>query len=257
MSSMMFYQDLVPLNDKAHADLRVSTISSYGFAARSNSVPVLAGEFAECAREFPIVFGGQPGSVVPAALLGLRDGENLFVDPQGNWLARYTPAFIRRYPFALGTGDTGQMLVCIDQTARCLTTTAGEALFVEGAPSAALQRTMAFLREFQTAAVATAGLTQRIEVLGLLREADSLAQLRDGSEFRLSGLRVIDESRLNALDDEAVLDLVKSGAMKLIYAHLISLGNLAPLMDRLSTRLSAQSVPVAKAPLKKRAAATT
>jgi hypothetical protein len=72
--------------------------------------------------------------------------------------------------------------------------------------------------------------------LGLLRQADSVAQLKDGSQFRLNGLSVVDEAKLRALDKEAVQELFANGSLAVIYAHLISLGNLAVLVDRLSRR---------------------
>jgi hypothetical protein len=191
MAAMMFYTQLQALNDRTHAALRLQSVTRYHYAAGANSVPALAGEAFECARQYPLVFAGAVGAAVPAILLGLREGENLFVDNEGRWLGRYVPAFIRRYPFALGTGESGDPVVCIDGAASCLSATQGEPLFADGAPSATLQKTMAFLREFQAAALATQTLVAKIEALGLLREADSLAQFNDGSQFRLSGIRVI------------------------------------------------------------------
>ncbi len=251
MSAMLFYQNIVPLNDKGHADLRVQPLRTYRFAATSNSVPVLAGEFAECARRYPIVFARSDTGTVPAVMLGLRDHENLFVDAAGRWMSGYIPAFVRRYPFVLGAGEGGQMVVCVDDKASCFSKTEGEPLFVDGQPSATLKQSMNFLREFQNAAEATAAMATRIEALGLLRDADSLAQLKNGKQFRLGGMRVIDEQRLAELDDVTTLELFRSGAMRLIHIHLMSLGNLSSLIDRLSAR-DAQS---GKPPFKARAAA--
>lgn len=252
MTTMMFYRDLVALNDKRHADLRLQAVARYDFVAGTASLPLLMAESGECARRYPLVFAGPPGAAVPAILLGLQDGENLFVDARGQWTGAYLPAFIRRYPFALGNDEAGNAVVCIDQAATCLGTAAGEPLFIAGQPGPVLQKTMNFLREFQAAALATAQVAARIEALGLLRAADSLAKLKDGSQFRLSGLRVVDAARLAALDDAALLDLARSGGLKLIHAHLISLGNLATLVDKLSARRAERARPAAKT----RAAAT-
>jgi hypothetical protein len=65
----------------------------------------------------------------PAALLGLREAENLFVDRDGKWDARYVPAFVRRYPFVPGKGPQGELLVCIDEASSCFDAGEGEALF--------------------------------------------------------------------------------------------------------------------------------
>jgi hypothetical protein len=236
MAEMMFYERVVALSDQIHAQLKVRPASSFSYAARTNSVPVLGGEMFECAREYPIVFArGQVGPL-PAVLLGLRENENLFVDAAGKWDARYVPAFVRRYPFVPATGAQGELLVCIDEASPCFSAAEGEALFAEGKPTPQLEHAINFLREFHQAATNTEQLGRRLDELGLLRQADSLAQMKDGQQFRLNGLNVVDEARLRALDKEIVQELFVNGSLAAIYAHLISLANLAGLVDRLSRR---------------------
>jgi hypothetical protein len=173
---------------------------------------------------------------VAAALLGLREAENLYVDQDGKWDARYVPAFVRRYPFVPGKGPQGELLVCIDETSECFDTKEGEPLFRNGKPTPQLEHAMKFLAEFHQAAAITEALGRRLQELGVMRQADSVAQLTDGTQFRLNGLNVVDESRLRALDRDVVQELFVSGGLAVIYAHLMSLGNLAGLVDRLSKR---------------------
>lgn len=239
MSDMMFYERVVALSDQTHAGLKVSPASSYAYAARANSVPLLAGEFFECAREYPIVFARGESGAVPAVLLGLREAENLYVDSAGKWDARYVPAFVRRYPFVPGKGAQGELLVCIDEASECFDTGKGEPLFAAGKPTAQLDHAIKFLAEFHNAATATEQLAHRLQELGLLRQADSVAQLNDGSQFRLNGLNVVDEAKLRALDRDIVQELFASGALGVIYAHLMSMGNLGALVDRLGRRQAA------------------
>jgi hypothetical protein len=123
-----------------------------------NSVPLLASEFFECAREYPIVFARGQSGPLPAVLLGLRESENLFVDADGKWGARYVPAFVRRYPFVPANGSGGDLLVCIDESSPCFSTTEGEALFADGKPTPQLEHAIKFLREFHQAAAATEAL---------------------------------------------------------------------------------------------------
>ena len=47
-----------------------------------------------------------------------------------------------------------------------------------------------------------------------------------------------------ALADAALLELMRSGTMGWIYAHLMSLGNVARLSERLDARLGAPAVAV-------------
>ena len=236
MSEMMFYERVVALNDQTHAQLKVRPAKGFAYAAKTNSVPLLASEFFEAAREYPIVFARGDAGPVPAALLGLREAENLYVDNADKWDARYIPAFVRRYPFVPGKGAQGELLVCIDEASQCFDTKEGEALFVAGKPSAQLEHAMKFLADFHQAAASTELLGRRLQELGLLRQADSLAQLNDGSQFRLNGLNVVDETKLRELDRDTVQELFANGTLAVIYAHLMSLGNLGALADRLSRR---------------------
>ncbi|MCX7148792.1 MAG: SapC family protein [Rhodocyclales bacterium] len=236
MSEMMFYERVVALNDQTHAGLKVRPATSFAYAAKTNSVPLLASEFFEAAREYPIVFARGDTGPVPAVLLGLRESENLYVDNAGKWDARYVPAFVRRYPFVPGKGAQGELLVCIDEASQCFDTEQGEALFANGKPSAQLAHAMKFLTEFHQAAASTELLGRRVQELGLLRQADSLAQLNDGSQFRLNGLNVVDEAKLRDLGRDTVQELFANGTLAVIYAHLMSLGNLGALVDRLSRR---------------------
>ena len=67
--------------------------------------------------DYPIVFAGDEKSVIPVILLGMRNDENAFVGPNGNWKSRYIPAFVRCYPFVLALSDDNeQYYLCIDET---------------------------------------------------------------------------------------------------------------------------------------------
>ena len=225
MTEMMFYERVAPLNEARHVALKVLPAKTFAYAARTNSVPIVGSEFFECAREYPIVFVQGQTCPLPAVLLGLRESENLYVDTTGKWDARYVPAFVRRYPFVPAKGPQDDLLVCIDEASPC---------FSEA--EAQLEHAIRFLREFHQSAAATERMCRRLADLGLLRQADSVAELKDGSRFRLNGLQVVDEAKLRALDKEVVQELFGNGGLALIHAHLISLGNLAGLVDRLSKR---------------------
>ena len=99
MAQMLFYERPVALNRERHRLLRLAPAANhYGFAARTNAVPIASTEFAEAARDYPIVFVGEEGGPFNvAALVGLRDQQNLMVDGEGQWATGcYVPAFARR-----------------------------------------------------------------------------------------------------------------------------------------------------------------
>lgn len=58
----------------------------------------MAVEFPNAAEEYSIVFAGEGDNLLPVVLMGVREDENLYVDSDGGWSAKYIPAFVRRYP---------------------------------------------------------------------------------------------------------------------------------------------------------------
>ncbi|RME66582.1 MAG: hypothetical protein D6782_04055, partial [Alphaproteobacteria bacterium] len=113
------YRNLVPLSPSRHGDLSFRPTGDFKFARSLNAVPLMAEEFPLAQRNYPIMF--TYGKVVqPLAILGLKDGENMFVNEAGEWQENaYIPAYVRRYPFLLARlrPDDERLSLCIDDTA--------------------------------------------------------------------------------------------------------------------------------------------
>jgi hypothetical protein len=239
MSDMLFYEQVASLNAAKHGQMKLKPLTDYGFAAKTNSVPIVGGEFGEVAKEYPIAFvKSADDSFLPVALLGLRDNENLFVDATGAWNARYIPAFVRRYPFVPAELNQERTVVCIDEQAKCLQTHEGEALFVEGKPGLLIQNVLNLLQDYQRQARRMAETTKQLVALDLLVERNAQIALNQGDNFNLNGIHVVDEARLLALASEPAMKLLTAGELGLIYAHLFSLSNLNRLMEHLAQRLN-------------------
>ena len=98
---------------------------------------------------------------------------------------------------------------------------------------------------------------QRMRELGsllrdkeLLREMRFDAELPDGEKLKVDGFYAVEEQLLAKLSDADVLLLQRSGVMGLIYAHLVSLGNLRRLVQwRIDAKpAAAGGAPAAPAP---------
>ncbi|MFZ4537120.1 SapC family protein [Propionivibrio sp.] len=238
MTDLIFYQKVASLNKENHGKLRLKPIKNFAFSAKTNSVPLVVGEFIDAARELPILFvKGADESFLPVALLGLREAENLFVKADGRWAGRYLPAFIRRYPFVPAEAGDGQMLICFDENAECLSETEGDLLFDENGLSPVLKNVMALLQGYQDEALRTQAFCKRLADCNLLVESNAQARLGDGSDCRLSGFYVVDQNRLQVLDKEKIHAFFSSGELSLIYAHLHSLGNLQHLVEKLTAHV--------------------
>ena len=227
---LLFYDRLMPLNRDTHAELRLRS-GDFRFAATTNSVPLLATEMFEASRSYPIVFIdiGQ-GEIFPIALLGLRNGENLFIGTDGRWeTGHYVPAFVRRYPFVLSNDKT----VLIDENCHGLSQSDGERLFTDdGANTPLLETTLAFLRGFQDEVAHTQKFIAALDEFGLLKSVSLRVEPVAGAPSAIDGLMIVDEHRLRSLKDKVVAKLFRSGELAAIHAHLASLTGLAELNRR-------------------------
>ncbi len=238
MADTAFYEKPVLLNRDTHRALRVGATNGFEFASRANSLYLAGVEFNEAVKEYAIVFTRSGGSkVIPVAILGLRAQENLYVDSEFAWQAKYIPAFVRRYPFVLAQMTGADMGVCIDEACKNLNDPTGQALFdTQGQSTEFLQNAVEFLTKFQQEYQRTDSFCQRLAAAGLLTDMNARADLTDGRSFTVNGLMVVDEKKLLALSDAQVLAMFRAGDLHWLSLHLASLTNMQRLVDRMAQR---------------------
>lgn len=250
-TAAFFYRDPVVLDRQRHRDLRIKAGNS-SFAAKSQVVPLVAAEFADASLEYPIVFSrSADGKWTAMALTGTQPNRNAFVDAQGRWLGRYLPASLRRYPFILAEGEGGQLSVALDLAAANVGKT-GEPVFDDkGEPTRVVAGIMPLLIEFQQQAQLTSRWLKQFEEAGLLTAKTLQMGPAERPQAVFGGIWVIDETKLRALPDDTLSIWFKSGQISAIYAHLISLRNLAPLVERSQSNAVAAPNPGSDQPKNK------
>lgn len=238
MANLMFYKQPVALNKSEHKDKKISAEDrSFAFAAGTNSVILAGVEFSEASKEYPVVFAQAGESIIPVAMLGLRNEENLFVNEDGSWDANYIPAFVRRYPFVLAeTGETNQRVVCIDEGYEGFSDEEGEPLFNGEEASPLLQQALDFLEEYQKQYIRTESFVSRLRENDLLMSLNAKVDMVDGQQFGLTGLLAVDERKLLQLPDDRALELFRTGELSWIYCHLMSLGCMNRMIERMAAR---------------------
>jgi hypothetical protein len=233
----LFYKRPRPLQAARDADSSLATGQGYGFAAGANATPLAAGEMTQACRHYPILFvdGPTPHSV---ALLGLRSGENLFVDEDGAWESGvYIPLYVRRYPFIfLENADKSEFSLCIDEAAPGFGQGGAGRLFDKGEPTALTRNALEFCRDFQGHLNFTAEFMKAVAAADLLIDNRADVTLNDGRRLSLAGFQIIDEARFNALPDDDFLRWRAKGWLHLVYCHFISTGNWGGLVDRAAKR---------------------
>src|SRR6185295_13483132 len=174
MSTLLFYDNPIALNSETHRNLKIKP-SGEGlkFSRNTNSVMLAGIEFPEASKHFPIVFAKVTDQLVlPLAMLGFRDMENLFVDADGQWTGEYVPAYIRRYPFVLAKAGTGpQLTVCIDESYPGFGADEGQPLFdAKGESTDYLKGVLAFLQDYQAQLERTGIFLKTLRELDLLMD---------------------------------------------------------------------------------------
>ncbi|WAC72671.1 SapC family protein [Roseateles sp. SL47] len=246
MSNPPMYGNLVPLDRTQHAKLKLSTEKSALDRINGlNSLFLAVAEFADACKEFPVVFvrvgaaaEGQRQAIAPLAVFGLKQGSNLFVK-DGQWTARYLPAYVRRYPFAMARMDDGEnMVLCMDSGWDGLSDTTGAPLFDDkGEASQLLLNAKNFCEEFEREADRTRQACEILQELNLLQDMRFEATLPNGEKLDVDGFMTINEKALAELSDAKVVELHRNGLLELITMHRLSLGH----MSRLASQYQAQN----------------
>ena len=228
--NVLFYVSPEPLNREQHAKLAlVHNEKPYSFASTGTAVPLTVTEFAPAALSFPVIFAGEDR--VPLAVMGLNNGENLFVNADGSIDAGvYIPAYIRRYPFVLAN-DEGQdrLIVCIDKGSSLLSETGETKLFDEKSePTEYTQNCIKFCDDFEAERRRTDSFVQLLKDNDLFELKTAIFTPTDeagqpGQPQTVAEYYGVSEEKLNALPVEKLRELQTNGALAQIYAHLVSL----------------------------------
>ena len=225
----------VLLNNVDHKDLRVITTRSAEYGDNVMLAPTFPGEFRNLQAHYPIVFRkNAQGQFEPVALLGFKDGQNLFLSKQG-WDATYIPMTLERLPFLIGFSQDRQPMMHIDLDHPRVSRTQGEPIFREfGGNTEFLERMNSLLLAIHQ------GLAANEPFIGALLQYELLEsfvldiQLNDGSQNRLAGFYTIKEERLLGLNGAVLERLNRAGHLHAIYMAIASVSHFRALIERVN-----------------------
>lgn len=231
----LFYRELVAFDIDAHGALAFpDPAPDYHFAARTSVVPLLLHEVPLALRHYPLVFlpGDTKNPPTLAALVGIGDERNRFVETDGRWRRdTYLPAWVRRYPFiAVNAEGQSDPVLALDPQAEWIKQGGGERLIKDGKPTPRLEFIIAFQKEFQDFALRTQAVAKALQDAGVLEDGslriESPANDKTEQAREIKGFLTVSEQKLRALSAEAVARLHQADALGLAYAQLFSLANL-------------------------------
>ena len=246
----MFYKEIVPLNATQHGQLKIRPVEKSPFIAQTHAIPITVDEFGLAQRHYPIVFsiGENP---IPIALMGLNEGVNVFLDPDGRPIdtTTYIPAYVRRYPFLLAklNPESDELSLCFDPTTEAVGEfDDGQALFDGDQPSEATKAILEFCEQFETAGQRTAAFMEDVKKSGLLMDGEVAIQPEGYQQpFIYRGFQMIDEEKLRELRGDELRKMNQNGMLPLLYAHLFSLAQMREVFARqLGQGKAPQQVPI-------------
>ena len=235
MIAHSFFNQIVVLNRNDHRAMKVKLPGKdYRFSAASMTVPVVLSEFFDLAVDFPILLASDGnGQLSPMALLGLKAGQNVFVEAAGQWTAAYVPAAVRAHPFGIVESETEKGLWFSVIEKSCLDEEEGAALFDDKGESAPdLLRANSLSMAFETDRAKTAAFVAHLQELKLIKETTLQLVPESAEPVSINGCHVIDEAAFGALPAEAVESLHAKGHLGACYALLLSLRNVQKLLKK-------------------------
>lgn len=227
------FKQVVPITKERHEKIKVKAIENFQFVKNINMASIMVHEFSRAASVYPIIFveDKQKDKFKPVVLLGLEEGENLFV--QGDkWQASYIPAIIRRYPFALAKmEEEGRFAVCIDEKSEYVNKKEGQSLFEKnGEPAEIMERVKRYLAELQQMDLFTDACCKYLGEKNMFTPLNM--KVRIGNELKnITGGYIVNEERLNSLSDETFLEMRNNKYIPVVYAHLSSISQIERLLN--------------------------
>lgn len=237
--NVLFYKQPEPLSPEQHGGLGVKQVQQpFAFLKEAHAVPVTVTEFGMASGAYPIIFVGDDRT--PVAVMGVRQGQNLYVSDDGLVAEDYyLPAFVRRYPFVFAADDkSDRLLLCVDRQAPMVTNQPEVPFFENGEPSQFTSDAIEFCKEFERQRRATLEFAAIIQKHDLFEQKTVSFQPRDqkgfevGPQQKIADYWAISEEKLNALPEAAYMELRNNGALGACYAHLISLLNWQKIIQR-------------------------
>jgi hypothetical protein len=219
------------LNQHTHAGLHLRPWEE----AERNFVPLAASEFTAAAAYYPIMLtkNAQTGQFYAGAMLGLKPGENLFLDARGKLLG-YRPLDLERQAFFISGEE-----IAVDRAHPRLGEGEGTPLFeVDGRPADPLRRIQRALAQLNGGMTETDLFLQAMLSAELVEPIEIALDFDDGERLILEELYTVSADRLKQLPDDQVLDLFRRGYLQLAYAQIASVKQIGSLARRRNDRLS-------------------
>lgn len=236
-------KDFQPLNVEQHKNLGYEEKYSAEYGHQVGAVMILPNEFAKVQREYPILFrkDSDTGRFFPVALLGLAENENLFLDESSTWSTRYIPHAMKQGPFIIGLQQQEaeqRLVVYVDlNDSRILSNTAPALFNADGTSSTTLNEIRDVLLARHEGYERLEPMIEAFLKYDLLERVMLEIDLANGATIKFDAGYTVHIEKLMALENDAVVELHKSGFLSLAYNVADSVNNIQGLIDIKNARM--------------------
>lgn len=223
----MVQNSLIPVTRQRHKGKFWKRFSSFDFARKINECAVVDAEILQIAASFPIVFRRSDQCHYPVAMLSMEANcPTPFVSTQGKWLAMYVPSGLRCFPFRYELPEHNHETnplhfdLLVDESSGLVTNEPADELFFdqEGNLGPELAKVQAFFQALSKSMQDTLHLCKVLSEMGLFAPLSSF----QGMPLP-NGLFGINASALQKTHAANMSLLAKTGGLRLIHAHQVSL----------------------------------
>lgn len=226
--------NIVALNTKIHKDLRVHAGASARHGDAQRFVAVAVNEFAFLVPHYPIFFAkdSETGSFYCGAMLGIDEGENLFLG-DGGGMESYRPLNLQRGPFFTAGSD---IAIDLDHPR---VGAGGQPLFTDGGePSDYLKGIMGLFQNLRPGLEQTKVFIETLMKAKLIEPVDINLAFDDGTRRQLEGLYTVNQDALKKLPEADIVDFFRRGYLQAIYLMIASLKQVPVLAQKKNARLA-------------------
>ncbi|WP_039913358.1 SapC family protein [Cellvibrio mixtus] len=226
-----------PLNVEQHKNLGYTEKYGSSYGHQVGAVMILPNEFAKAQREYPILFrkDSETGRFLPVVLLGFEEHENLLLDENSNWSTRYIPLAVKQGPFIIGLQqqETEQRLVVyVDLNDSRIQPNVTPALFKDdGTSSTTLNDVRDVLLARHKGSELLEPMIEAFLKYDLLERVRLEIDLGHGTTIKFDAGYTVHIEKLTALENDAVVELHRSGFLSLAYNVADSVNNIQRLID--------------------------
>ena len=240
------YDQLKALNSGQGADHGMKRYKDLGFSSKASRIPVASAELSNALTSYPLAFAPrQGGGYQLVALVGLHEGENLYLSEKNVWQRGYLPSYIRSYPFSLRLVEVdgeARGVLCFDHASGLYREspddTKGEVRFFddEGELHPRFRQVWELLQATTASSLRTHLAVDALASAGLLIPWELQDENPDPERPLQSDLMRVDEAALNRMGGKSLRALVEIDALRIAYAQTFSAMHLRVLIKLFDLR---------------------